>query len=56
LANIAFLLYKKWYLHASRLEINKMAEMGLASLLQITELHELDEVWWNVIVTDWNIW
>jgi hypothetical protein len=34
----------KRYLHASRLEINKMAEMGLASLLQITELHELDEV------------
>jgi hypothetical protein len=32
-----------------------MAEMDIASLLQTSQLQELDEVWGNVIVTDWNI-
>jgi hypothetical protein len=29
--------------------------MGTASLLQASELQELDEVQWIVTVTDWNI-
>jgi hypothetical protein len=45
----------KSYFHASRREINKMAETDIASLLQTSELQELDDMWWNVIVIDWNI-
>ena len=38
----------EWEIVIARRKINKMAELYW--------IHSCKEIWWNVIITDWNIW